>query len=129
MATTTPPTSNQFTPLAQHQFVVLTTYRRDGTPVPTTVWFANAGAVVYITTRQESGKLKRVRRDGRVLLTPADRMGTLLGEPAMAGNAREVTDDERAHALAALATKYGAQWTQAVGAGEDDPARAYIVVE
>ena len=129
MTTTIAPVGDRFAPLARHEFVVLTTYRRDGTAVPTTVWFANGDGVVYITTREGSGKLKRIRREGRVELAPSDRVGTLLGEPAVAGRARVGSPGERAGALAALAGKYGAQWTRIVGDGGDDPARAYIIVE
>ena len=115
--------------LAAHEFAVLTTYRKTGVPVPTTVWFAYDGGRVYITTRAISGKLKRVRNDRRVTLTPSDRVGTLLGEPEVAGQAHEAQDDERAQANAALATKYGETWIRVVGEGGDSPERAYIVVE
>jgi uncharacterized protein len=115
--------------LASHEFAVLTTYRKTGAPVPTTVWFAYDGGKVYITTRAGAGKLKRVRNDGRVTLAPSDRVGTLLGEPEVAGTAREAQDGERAHANAVLAQKYGESWIRVVGEGGDSPERAYIVVE
>ncbi|MFN8516220.1 MAG: PPOX class F420-dependent oxidoreductase [Thermomicrobiales bacterium] len=115
--------------LAAHEFAVLTTYRKTGAPVPTTVWFAYDGGKVYITTRAASGKLKRIRNDARVTLSPSDRVGTLLGESEVAGTAREALGDEREQANAALAQKYGETWTRVVGDGGDSPERAYIVVE
>ncbi len=115
--------------IAEHEFAVLTTYRKTGAPVPTTVWFAHADGKVYITTRTISGKLKRIRNDGRVTLSPSDRVGTLLGGPEVTGTASEALGDERARANAALAQKYGETWIRVVGESGDSPERAYIVVE
>src|SRR5882762_5846088 len=39
---------------------LLVTYRRDGTPVPTPVWAAQAGGVLYVRTERGSGKVKRL---------------------------------------------------------------------
>ena len=119
--------TDPFAFLYPHQFVILTTYRKNSTAVPTTVWFANDQGKLYITTNTNAGKMKRVRSTGRVELQPSDRVGNLLGEPQVQGQAREVLSEERAHARAALAQKYGAMFEQI--AGPDSPDRAYIVVE
>jgi len=117
-----------FAPLVRHEFAILTTYRASGEAVPTTIWFANDGDhKIYITTRRTAGKIRRVRNDGRVMLTPSDRVGNLLGEPAVAGQAREAAENERTHARATLATKYGDAFARI--AGTDDDAQTYIVVE
>jgi PPOX class probable F420-dependent enzyme len=129
MATHDPTAGEALAALAAHEFVVLTTYRKSGIPVPTTVWFAYDKGKVYITTRAGSGKLKRIRNDRRVTLAPSDRVGTLLGEPEVAGHAREALGGERARANAVLAAKYGEAWTRIVGEGGDSPERAYIAVE
>jgi PPOX class probable F420-dependent enzyme len=121
--------SDSLAALAAHEFAVLTTYRKTGVPVPTTVWFAYAGGKVYITTRTISGKLKRIRNDGCVTLAPSDRVGTLLDGPEVVGTASEALGDERTRANAALAQKYGETWTRVVGDSGDTPERAYIVVE
>lgn len=42
--------SERFTALARERFVALTTFRKDGTPVPTTVWVAGDGADLVVTT-------------------------------------------------------------------------------
>lgn len=123
------PTGDPFATLVPHEFAVLTTYRRSGAAMPTTIWFAHDGGAIYITTQATAGKLKRVRNDGRVTLAASDRIGALLGEEAIAGRAREATAEERPRAAAALAGKYGEQWTRIVGDAADDPARSYIVVE
>lgn len=121
--------NDPFAPIAAHEFAVLTTYRKSGAAVPTTVWFAESGGKVYITTMRFAGKIKRLRADGRVQLAPSDRVGNLLGVPSVAGQARVARDDEREPAWAALAQKYGARWTQVVGATDDNPDRTYIIIE
>lgn len=118
-----------FGAIAAQEFAVLTTYRRSGEAVPTTVWFAVDGDKVFITTQRDSGKVKRVRNDGRVLLTPSDRTGNLLGEPGVAGMAREGRDDERERAWMVLSTKYGEAWTRLVGETDERPDSTYLVVE
>ncbi len=120
-------TQDPFAILQPHEFLVLTTYRRDGRAVPTTVWFAHDQGEIYITTGSSSGKIKRVRNSGHVDMAPSDRTGNLLGEPHIAGNARETTSEERIHAREVLAQKYGDMFERI--AGQDSPERTYIVVK
>ncbi len=120
-------TQDPFAYLQPHEFIVLTTYRRDGRAVPTTVWFAYDQGKIYITTGSNAGKIKRVRNNGRVDMTPSDRTGNLLGEPHIEGHAHESTLEERTHAREVLAQKYGEMFERI--AGQDSPDRTYIVVE
>ncbi len=120
-------TGDPFAYLYPHQFVVLKTYRRDGSAIPTTVWFAHdEQGKIYITTNRQAGKIKRVRNNGHVTMTPSGRMGELLGEPEIEGQAHEAAEDERAHARAVLAQKYGEAFTRI--AGPDTVERTYIVI-
>jgi PPOX class probable F420-dependent enzyme len=127
MSTDETTTQDPFAFLAPHEFIVLTTYRKNGNATPTTVWFAYDQGKIYITTGKNAGKAKRIRNNGRVQMTPSDRIGTLLGEPEVQGQAREITPDERAHARTTLAQKYGAAFERI--AGQDTPDRTYIIVE
>src|SRR5262249_15055928 len=52
--------------LAVDRTVLLTTYRRDGTPVGTPVHIARDEMGVYVRTFDPSGKLRRIRRDPHV---------------------------------------------------------------
>jgi len=61
--------------------VVVTTYRRDGTPVDTPVHIAVEGGDVYMRTYESAMKWKRLRRDPRVMVSRAD-MGR---RPALVG--------------------------------------------
>jgi hypothetical protein len=56
--------------LAGEQFVSVTTFRRDGTPVPTPVWIAQDGDALVVTTPAGTGKVKRLRHDPRVEPAP-----------------------------------------------------------
>ena len=120
-------THNPFAFLQPQEFIVLTTYRKDGRAVPTTVWFAYDQGKIYITTGSNAGKIKRVRNNGQVEMTPSDRTGNLLGEPQVTGHAHETTPEERSHARAVLAQKYGEMFERI--AGQESLDRTYIVVE
>ncbi len=117
-----------FAYLAAQEFIVLTTYRGDGTAVPTTVWFAYDQGKIYITTNTAAGKIKRVRNNGRVLMVPSDRVGNVLGLPEVAGVAQEVKlPTEQQRARAALEQKYGEHFRQI--ASQREEGRVYIAVE
>ena len=93
--------------LAQKQYLLLTTFRRDGTPVATPVWVApTADGRIGIWTVTDSGKVKRIRRSGAVEVAECDRRGAPLGA-AVPGTA-EILDAEGTRAVRrAVARKYG----------------------
>ncbi len=99
-----------FKELADGQFVVLTTFRKDGTPVPTTVWFARHGEGIVIGTGANAGKVKRIRNNAEVTLASSNYRGKLKPGPAVVGHARILEGDHAAGALDALESKYGLQW-------------------
>ena len=95
--------------LAGEQFVSLTTFRRNGTPVPTPVWLARDGDALVVTTPENTGKVKRLRHDPRVELRPCSRLGRVHPDaPTITGTA-EVVTPASGH-LAALRRKYGLQY-------------------
>ena len=105
------PDTNPFAALDGEQYILLTTYRKSGEPLPTPVWFAERDGRLYITTSRTAGKVKRVRNNPRVLVAPSDRIGVTHG-PAIAAAAREVNEVNeaaRGSAEAALLAKYGDQ--------------------
>ncbi len=92
--------------LRGRQFMTLTTYRKNGIPIPTTVWFAQEDERLYITTAANSGKVKRLRHTPDVVVTPCAPWGAPRG-PELRGAARVLPPDEHAHALEVLRRKYG----------------------
>jgi PPOX class probable F420-dependent enzyme len=61
--------------LGAAKYISLTTYRKDGTPVATPVWLAPDGDALVVMTDPDSGKVKRLRNNPSVLVSPCDMRG------------------------------------------------------
>ena len=92
--------------LAKGKYLSLTTFRRDGTPVATPVWLARQGDELVVYTAMSSGKAKRLRNSGRVLLAPCDMRGRVTGA-AVEGTARLQDAAETAVTLGLIRRRYG----------------------
>jgi len=67
--------------LAGEKYISLTTFKRDGTPVATPVWVvSDDGRRLLVWTGPETWKVKRIRRDPRVLVSASDFKGRTSGE-------------------------------------------------
>src|SRR3954454_182080 len=101
-------TASEFSGFDGSQYAVLVSFRKDGTPVPTPVWFALLDARRFVTsTDRRTAKVKRIRRDPRVRVFPSDPRGKPLG-PAVDGVARLVDGGDVGQlAEQALDRKYG----------------------
>ena len=96
-----------FSSLDGHQYMSLTTFRKNGQPVPTPVWFAHHYGKLVLFTLAGTGKVKRVSHTARVTVAPCTMNGKLLGE-AVEGTARILSDaSERKAADDTLNRKYG----------------------
>ncbi len=86
---------------------LLVTYRRDGRPVATPVWAAPGDdGRFYLRSERTSGKVKRLRRDPRMLVAPCTVRGEPLGAPFEA-RARVLEAHEEQIAEDALRRRYG----------------------
>jgi PPOX class probable F420-dependent enzyme len=103
--TTTSGNTSHFAPIARAKTILLTTYRRDGTPVSTPVHVAVENDVAYIRTFDPSGKLKRMRRNPDVEVAPSTIRGRVTGESRPA-RARILGGEESAAAARAIEHKY-----------------------
>ncbi|MFG2876502.1 PPOX class F420-dependent oxidoreductase [Streptomyces sp. NPDC048337] len=75
--------------LNRGKYVSLTTFRKDGTSVATPVWAVADGGELYVWTRSDSWKVKRIRDNGRVSVAPCDVRGRVApGAPVLEGEAR-----------------------------------------
>jgi len=63
------------------KYLLVTTFRKDGTPVPTPVWVVRDGDAPAVWTPAVSGKVKRIRRDPQVEVAPCDFKGKPDGPP------------------------------------------------
>ena len=89
------------------KYVSLTTFRKNGLGVKTPVWFAEENDRVYVMTRSDSGKYKRIRNNPQVKLAPCTMSGKIIG-PDFAGQARVLPEAQWPDAKKALRRKY---WT------------------
>jgi PPOX class probable F420-dependent enzyme len=94
-----------FARLARQRTVLLTTFRRDGTPVPTPVSIVVDGPHAYFRTYSAAWKSKRLRRDQRVEIAPSTGRGRPTGA-ATAATARLLTEAEARPVRRLLRRKY-----------------------
>ncbi|MFB7558531.1 PPOX class F420-dependent oxidoreductase [Streptomyces brevispora] len=92
---------------ARSEYVSLTTYRKDGTPVATPVWAAVEGEELLVWTKADSWKVKRLRNDSRVLVTVCDVRGRIAqGAPSSEGTGRLLDAEGTAAVRRAIGRKY-----------------------
>lgn len=82
-----------FDHLTGAKYILLTTYRRDGTPVATPLWHVVVDGVVYTSTGSELGKVKRIRNNPAVTIGACTINGRPTG-PAYAARARLLSGAE-----------------------------------
>lgn len=95
--------------LGDEKYILLTTFRRDGTPVATPVWSISLGDDrIGFWTSSGSGKAKRLTHTERVTVTPCDARGRVkAGAAAVEATARLVTGDELETIRKRIVSKYG----------------------
>jgi len=99
---------NKLAQFAKQQFISVETYRRNGQAVPTPVWFVEDMGTLYVRTGDNSGKVKRIRNNPRVRVTPCDMSGRPLGE-WVEGQAQFANAAETKRVGQLLTRKYGFQ--------------------
>ena len=70
-----------FADVAKAQYVLLTTFTKDGRPKSTPIWAANDGDRLLVITQAKSWKVKRIRNTPRVTLAICDMRGNPKSEP------------------------------------------------
>jgi PPOX class probable F420-dependent enzyme len=111
--------SDSLAPLRGARYLAVTTFRADGSPVTTPVWFALDGEAIVIWTDAESGKARRLRRDPRAELAPCTITGRPTGPPLRA-RAELLPPGHAARIQRLLDGKYGLEkrlWLAATRAG------------
>ncbi|MDF0532228.1 PPOX class F420-dependent oxidoreductase [Tsukamurella sp. 8F] len=96
--------------LAREKYVSLETFRKSGVAVPSPVWIVPLPeGRLGLTTAPDAGKVKRLRNNPEVRLTPCDMRGRVRpGAPTVTGTARVVFDGpELAKVRSELRAKYG----------------------
>ena len=84
--------------LRDESYIDLVTFRKSGTPVHTPVWFAEYEGRLYVMSRSDSGKAKRLRNNPQVEVAPSNIRGKRTG-PGVPGKARVAADQDFARRL------------------------------
>ena len=92
--------------LAGRKYCVLVSYRKNGQPVPSPLWFGVAGGKLYFQTSPDGYKVKRIANNPEVRVAPCTSRGKPLGRP-FTGKARLLPENEAATAERALQSNYG----------------------
>ncbi|MGZ6779575.1 MAG: PPOX class F420-dependent oxidoreductase [Mycobacterium sp.] len=69
-----------FADVAKSEYILLTTFTKDGRPKPTAIWAAPNGDGLVAITQEKSWKVKRIRNTPRVTIAECDRSGKPTGE-------------------------------------------------
>ena len=94
--------------LGAAKYVSLTTYRANGTPVATPVWVVRDGDVLRILTDPSSAKVRRLRANPAVRLSPCDMRGRVKPGAVVADGVAVVEDDAgTARTMALIEKRYG----------------------
>lgn len=103
--------------LGRGSYLLVTTFRKDGTPVPTPVWVGRDGDELIVWTQTTAGKVKRVRNNPTVELTACDLRGKPRGE-TVKGTARILDADGTERGRRVLQKKYGISGRMVIGASK-----------
>jgi len=95
--------------LGDEKYLLLTTFRRDGTPVASPVWAASLDeAKIGFWTSSGSGKVKRLAHTERVTVQPCDARGRVReGTESAEATAQVVTGPELDEIGEKIRAKYG----------------------
>jgi hypothetical protein len=95
--------------LGDEKYILLTTFRRDGTAVATPVWAVKLDEErIGFWTSSGSGKAKRLAHTVRVTVQPCDARGRVkAGSVAVEATARLVTGSELEEIRGRIVSKYG----------------------
>ena len=93
--------------LYKSQYLLLSTFRRDGSIVSSPVWAAADSGRLFVWTETNSLKGKRIRRHPEVMVQPCTHGGSPRGA-AVRGRAELLDDAGTTHVRKLLARKYGA---------------------
>ena len=97
---------NNLDQFLDQKYINLETYKKDGTSIRTPVWFVIDDDLIYVITRESTGKVKRLKNnhDVRIVLC------SFKGEPKnewIKGKAEKITGKEVEIAIKLRKKKYG----------------------
>lgn len=87
------------------KYISLKTFRKNGVGVATPVWFGEEEGRLYVMTRSDMGKTKRIRNNPKVTVTPCTMRGKVTG-PEFPATARILPPEEFARGRETINRKY-----------------------
>jgi len=95
--------------LGDEKYILVTTFRRDGTPVPTPTWVVRLdGDRIGFWTSSGSGKAKRLAHTPRVTVQASDARGRVRAGTAPVEATAELVDGAELEPIrSAIVAKYG----------------------
>jgi hypothetical protein len=95
-----------FAELAKSQYILLTTFTKDGKPKPVPIWAAADGDRLLVITVGDSWKVKRIRNTPRVTLATCTVRGRPTSE-AVEGTAAILDKSQTGAVYDAIGSRYG----------------------
>ena len=92
--------------IESEKYISLETYRKNNQPVRTPVWFVIKDDLIYVVTRDQTGKVKRLRNNLQVKIATCNFKGKIKGQ-WISGTAKILTEDETKDAAKWREKKYG----------------------
>jgi hypothetical protein len=87
------------------KYISLMTFRKSGVAVPTPIWFGEEDDKIYVMTRSDSGKYKRIRNNPEVRVAPCSIRGKITG-PEFGAIAHILPADDWPRARKTIQKKY-----------------------
>jgi len=87
------------------KYISLVTLRKNGAAVATPVWFGEENDKLYVMTRSDSGKYKRIRNNPQVRVAPCNMRGNVTGSEFSA-TARILPAEDWPRARKTIGRKY-----------------------
>ena len=95
-----------FADLAKAQYILLTTFTKDGRPKPTPIWAAVDGDRLLVITQDDSWKVKRIRNTPRVTMATCTMRGRATSD-AVEGTAALLDKSQTGAVYDAIGKRYG----------------------
>lgn len=120
---------------ADSRCMLLTTNRRDGTPVASPVWFVTCHGELWLWTNATTGKVKRLRNDPTCTVAPCTMWGRPTGTTTT-GRARLLAAHDAAEARHLIRAKYPVQkrvldaygWVRRRGRATNEAMSVYLAI-
>jgi PPOX class probable F420-dependent enzyme len=97
---------NQLEQFIEQKYINLETYKKDGTPIRTPVWFVIDNDLIYVITMESTGKVKRLKNNQEVRIVSC----SFKGKPKngwVKAKAEKITGEEADKAIKLRKKKYG----------------------